>query len=148
MLDKRKRGGIGHAGFESEPHSHTENRNAMLFPPTAMGIRGFFASPSVVHFSISPTTCQGQAAKAVTAFAGIRWLVTSGSGNHLLVAVPSLTENLEHSPLLPCIARGNEGRGNDTPPLLYLPCLQILQFNLCHKHFCVCFHILPIWIAC
>lgn len=62
-----------------------------------MGIRDFFVSLSVIHFSISPTTCQGQAAKAVAAFVGIRSLVTSGSGNHLLVAVRSLTENFEHS---------------------------------------------------
>ena len=51
----------------------TERRgNAMLFSPTAMGIRSFFASPSAIHFSIFPATCQGQAAKAVAAFAVIR----------------------------------------------------------------------------
>ena len=60
----------------------TERRgNAMLFSPTAMGIRSFFASPSAIHFSISPATCQGQAAKAVAAFAVIRrrdlWLQES-----------------------------------------------------------------------
>ncbi len=46
--------------------------NAMLFSPTAMGITGFTALPSATHFSISPATCQGQAAVAVAAFAGFQ----------------------------------------------------------------------------
>ena len=51
----------------------TERRgNAMLFSPTAMGIRGFMRLPSVIHFSISPANCQGRAADAVAAFAGIQ----------------------------------------------------------------------------
>ena len=44
----------------------------MLFSPTAMGIRSFMRLPSAIHFSISPATCQGHAAKAVAAFAGIQ----------------------------------------------------------------------------
>ena len=36
-----------------------------------MGIIGFTSFPSATHFSISPATCQGQAAEAVAAFAGI-----------------------------------------------------------------------------
>jgi hypothetical protein len=52
----------------------TERRgNAMLSSPTAMGIRGCSGSPSVTHFSISPASCQGQAAEAVAAFAVIHW---------------------------------------------------------------------------
>ena len=43
----------------------------MLSSPTAMGITGFTGLPSATHFSISPATCQGQAAVAVAAFAGI-----------------------------------------------------------------------------
>ena len=45
----------------------------MLSSPTAMGITGFTGLPSATHFSISPATCQGQAAVAVAAFAGILW---------------------------------------------------------------------------
>ena len=45
----------------------------MLFSPTAMGITGFTGLPSATHFRISPATCQGQAAAAVSAFAGILW---------------------------------------------------------------------------
>ena len=45
----------------------------MLFSPTAMGISGFTGLPSATHFSISPATCQGQAADAVAAFAGFQW---------------------------------------------------------------------------
>ena len=45
----------------------------MLFSPTAMGISGFTGLPSATHFSISTATCQGQAAVAVAAFAGIQW---------------------------------------------------------------------------
>lgn len=41
----------------------------MLSSPTAMGITGFNVFPSVIHFSISTATCQGQAADAVAAFA-------------------------------------------------------------------------------
>ena len=38
----------------------TERRgNAMLFSPTAMGIRSFMRLPPTIHFSISPATCQG-----------------------------------------------------------------------------------------
>ena len=52
----------------------TERRgNAMLSSPTAMGITGFTGLPSATRFSISPSTCQGQAAHAVAAFAGIQW---------------------------------------------------------------------------
>ena len=43
----------------------------MLFSPTAMGITGYTGLPSAIHFSISPATCQGHAAKAVAAFAVI-----------------------------------------------------------------------------
>ena len=45
----------------------------MLSSPTAMGITGFNTFLSVIHFSISPATCQGQAAVAVAAFAGFQW---------------------------------------------------------------------------
>ncbi len=51
----------------------------MLSSPTTMGITGFNAFGSVIHFRISPATCQGQAADAVAAF-----------------AVPCFTENLEY----------------------------------------------------
>ena len=44
------------------------------FSPTAMGITGFTGLPSASHFSISPATCQGQAAIAVAAFAVYRRL--------------------------------------------------------------------------
>ena len=47
--------------------------NAMLFSPTVMGIISCSGIPSVIHFSISPATCQGQAAVAVAAFAGFQW---------------------------------------------------------------------------
>ena len=48
----------------------TERReNAMLIVPTVTGIRTFIGRPSVPHFSISPATCQGQAADAVAALA-------------------------------------------------------------------------------
>ena len=43
--------------------------NAMLSSPTAMGIRSCSGIPSVIHFRISPATCQGQAAGTVAAFA-------------------------------------------------------------------------------
>ena len=59
---------------ESMPALTEHRGNAMLFSPTAMGITGFNAFPSVIHFSISPATCQGQAAVAVAAFAVGRWL--------------------------------------------------------------------------
>ena len=45
----------------------------MLLSPTAMGIRSFTGLPSAIHFSISPATCQGQAADAVAASAVIHW---------------------------------------------------------------------------
>ena len=44
-------------------------------------------------------------------FAGIRCLVTSGSGNHLLVALRSLTENLEHDRSDNIISLGNAVKG-------------------------------------
>ena len=51
----------------------TERReNAMLIVPTVTGIRTFIGRPSVPHFSISPATCQGQAADAVAALAHAR----------------------------------------------------------------------------
>ena len=44
----------------------------MLIVPTVTGIRTFIGRPSVPHFSISPATCQGQAADAVAALAHAR----------------------------------------------------------------------------
>lgn len=81
------------ARIRSTPALTERRENAMFFPATAMGIRGFFASPSAVHFSISPTACQGQATEAA---AGASAGVPSGSGNHLLAAVRLITEKLEH----------------------------------------------------
>ena len=68
MAGRNRNGGRGF--YRRQPW---QNAGEMLcfFPPTAMGIRDSLISPSVVHFSISPTTCQGQAAKAVAAFAGV-----------------------------------------------------------------------------
>ena len=44
----------------------------MLIAPTVTGIRTFIGRLSVPHFSISPATCQGQAADAVAALAHAR----------------------------------------------------------------------------
>ena len=44
--------------------------------------------------------------------------------------------------------RKQSGRGLSPPPIsLRLPCLQVLQFDLCHKHFSVLFHVLPIGLT-
>ena len=72
---------------------HFNRGNATLYLLTEIGSKGCYGFPSFVHFSISPTTCKDQAAKAVAAFAGVcrRNLRLR---NHLLVAVHSITENL------------------------------------------------------
>ena len=57
---------------QSTPAMTERRGNAMLFSPAAMGVTGFSDLPSATHFSISPATCQGQAAVAVAAFAGIQ----------------------------------------------------------------------------
>ena len=67
----------------------------MLSLQTALRIRGC-SDPSVVHFSISPAARQGKAADAVAAFADIRSLATSSSGNHLRVVVRMFAENREY----------------------------------------------------
>ena len=69
----------------------------MLFSPTAMGITGFNAFPPVIHFSIFR-----QPAKARPLTRWLRLCMAVGSDirlrNHLRVAVPCFTENLEYCP--------------------------------------------------
>ena len=53
--------------FLSPPVLTERRENAVVQPPTAMGIDHASAVPSASHYSIFPTTCQDQTAGAVAA---------------------------------------------------------------------------------